>query len=44
MMAGDEQQDENHAGITFEGATLCGPARFEDGMTCVFDGQRWVCA
>ena len=45
MRAADKQEEEEQrACIMFEGREVCGPARFEDGITCVFNGQRWVCA
>ena len=45
MRAADKQgEEEQRACIMFEGREVCGPARFEDGITCVFNGQRWVCA
>jgi len=44
MLADDEQDEEQRACINFEGSEVCGPVRFEDGLTCVFDGQRWVCS
>ena len=45
MLAVDEQEEvETSACIMFEGRRVCGSARLqEDGMTCVWNGQRWVC-
>jgi len=45
MRAADKQgEDEQRACIMFEGREVCGPVRFEDDITCIFNGQRWVCA
>ena len=45
MRAADKGEEERAwACIMFEGMEVCGPSRFEDGSTCVFNGQRWVCA
>ena len=46
MRAADKGEEEQRgwACIMFEGMEVCGPSRFEDGSTCVFNGQRWVCA
>jgi len=46
MRAADKGEEEQRgwACIMFEGMEVCGPSRVEDGSTCVFNGQRWVCA
>jgi cytochrome c peroxidase len=38
---------DDEACIVYEGAEVCGPARFNQGAedeTCVYNGQGWVCA